>query len=180
MRQSESEPSPQSGPRSNGGTRFLENLAYLVPGYRGYKEKELRREEDARLRSRVLAKLHEVRNLLDQRMSKLTEGALDAHTEALDKRIRRLETLVDAVRYAPYGFSGFFDAESVREDTLERILESDLLLFQDMDDFSEIVRGTPFPPRSRSGFALFFESIDMNLDRIEHRLIARDKLLGDR
>ena len=33
---------------SASGTRFLENLAYLVPGYRGYKEKELRREEDAR------------------------------------------------------------------------------------------------------------------------------------
>lgn len=179
MRQEEPDRESTSG-RPSGGTRFLENLAYLVPGYRGYKEKELRREEDARLRSRVLAKLHEVHSLLEARMSKLTEGALDSHTEALDKRLRRMEGLADAVRYAPYGFSGFFDAESVREDTLERILETDLLLFQDMDDFSEAMRGAPFPPRHRSGFALFFECIDQALDRIEHRLIARDKLLGDR
>ncbi|MFN8548986.1 MAG: hypothetical protein U0527_13725 [Candidatus Eisenbacteria bacterium] len=132
------------------------------------------------MRSRVLAKLHEVHGLLEARMSKLTEGALDTHAEALDKRLRRMEGLADAVRYAPYGFSGFFDAESVREDTLERILETDLLLFQDMDDFSEATRGAPFPPRHRTGFTLFFEGIDQALDRIEHRLIARDKLLGDR
>ena len=36
------EPWAPSGASS--GSRFLENLAYLVPGYRGYKEKELRQE----------------------------------------------------------------------------------------------------------------------------------------
>ncbi len=44
---------------TDGGHRFLKNLAYLVPGYRGYKDKSLRREEDARLRNRVLGKLAE-------------------------------------------------------------------------------------------------------------------------
>ncbi len=163
-----------------GGTRFLENLAYLVPGYRGYKEKELRREEDARLRGRVLAKLQIVRTLLEDRIARLTEQSLDAGAEHLDRRLRRTEGIADAVRYAPYGFSGFFDAAQVREETLERLLETDLLLFQDLDDAVERLRGAPFPPRTRSALQTYLDDVDADLDRVEARLVARDKTLGDR
>jgi len=140
----------------------------------------LRREEDARLRGRVLAKLQAVRALLEDRLGRLTEQALEAGAEELDRRLRRTEGVADAVRYAPYGFSGFFDAEKVREETLERLLETDLLLFQDLDDALERLRGAPFPPRTRSAMAAFVQDIDADLDRIEARLVARDKILGDR
>jgi len=170
---------PESGKGAT-GTRFLENLAYLVPGYRGYKEKELRREEDARLRSRVLAKLQVVRSLLADRLARLTEQNLDAAAEAIDRRARRIESLADAVRYAPYGFSGFFDAEKVREETLERVLETDLLLFQDLDDAVERQRGIPFPPRNKAALMEWMEATDADIERIETRLLTRDKILGDR
>jgi hypothetical protein len=163
-----------------GGIRFLENLAYLVPGYRGYKEKELRREEDARLRGRVLAKLHVVKAIIEERLGCLTEQSLDSGADALDRRLRRAEGVADAVRYAPYGFSGFFDAEQVREETLEKILESDLLLFQDLDETVERLRGAPFPPRTKTAFTAFLTDLDADIERIEARLVARDKILGDR
>jgi hypothetical protein len=162
------------------GTRFLENLAYLVPGYRGYKEKELRREEDARLRGRVLAKLQALRRLIEERLARLSEKGLGPELEQLDRRVRRVESIADAVRYAPYGFSGFFDAERIREETLEKILETDLLLFQDLDETVERLRGAPFPPRTKSAFSSFLAELDGDVDRIEARLVARDKLLGDR
>jgi hypothetical protein len=165
---------------SAGGIRFLENLAYLVPGYRGYKERELRREEDARLRGRVLAKLQIVKALIEDRLGRLSEQSLDSGAEALDRRLRRLEGVSDAVRYAPYGFSGFFDAEKVREETLEKILETDLLLFQDLDETVERLRGATFPPRTKSGFTAFLTDLDADIERIEARLVARDKILGDR
>ncbi|MBM3317077.1 MAG: hypothetical protein FJY75_04410, partial [Candidatus Eisenbacteria bacterium] len=50
-------------PPNPSGLRFLENLAYLVPGYQGYKERGRRREEDSRLRARVYRRLLQ---LLDQ------------------------------------------------------------------------------------------------------------------
>jgi hypothetical protein len=171
----------RTGPGANsGGTRFLENLAYLVPGYRGYKEKELRREEDARLRGRVLAKLQVVKALLEDRLARFTEQSLDSGAEAMDRRLRRVEGVADAVRYAPYGFSGFFDAEKIREETLEKILETDLLLFQDLDETVERLRGAPFPPKTKSAFATFLAELDNDIERTEARLVARDKLLGDR
>jgi hypothetical protein len=170
---------PGPGKGSATGTRFLENLAYLVPGYRGYKEKELRREEDARLRSRVLAKLHEVIRILADRLARLTEQSLDSAAEAVERRLRRIERLADAVRYAPYGFSGFFDAEKVREETLEHVLETDLLLFQDLDDSVEHLKGSPFPPRTKTALSAWLETLDGDIERTETRLLTRDKILGD-
>lgn len=167
------------GRATSSGTRFLENLAYLVPGYRGYKEKELRREEDARLRGRVLAKLQVLRKLIEERLARLTERTLAAEAEQLDRRLRRVESVADAVRYAPYGFSGFFDVDQVREKTLDRLLEADLLLFQDLDEAVEHLEAAPFPPRSRPALNAFLDELDTDLDRIEARLVTRDKILGD-
>jgi hypothetical protein len=164
--------------RNDGGTRFLRNLAYLVPGYRGYKEKDLRREEDARLRSRVIGHLGEIREILHQRVERLRELSLESAERHLDARHARVEGLIRAVRFAPYGFAGFFDAGEIREETLEMILEIDLLLFQDLDDATEMLRGAPFPPSTETVFGRYFGTIDHALDRIEHRLVARDKLLG--
>ena len=160
------------------GDRFLANLAYLVPGYRGYKEQGLRRQEDARLRSRVMTRLGDVKTLLVNRLDTLQEVNLEAAAIQLAARITRIENLLAAVRYAPYGFVGFFDVAVIGEDQLEQILEIDLLLFQDLDDTAEMVRGTPFPPPNLPSFVRFFQDVDAALERIETRLVSRDKLLG--
>lgn len=164
--------------QTGSGDRFLANLAYLVPGYRGYKEKGLRRQEDARLRSRVMARLGDLKALLVSRLDTLQEVNLEAAAIQLAARITRLENLLLAVRFAPYGFVGFFDVATIGEDHLEHILEIDLLLFQDLDETAELVRGTPFPPANRQSFVRFFQDIDAGIERIETRLVSRDKLLG--
>lgn len=165
--------------RPGAGDRFLANLAYLVPGYQGYKHRLTRPEEDARLRHRVLAHLDELHDLLATRTETLTEVSLDGAAGLLRRRLERLERLTAAVRYAPYGFAGFFDAETVSEEFLERLLELDLLLFQDLDETVEQIRGSAFPPASRTGFDRFFAGVDGGIERIERRLVARDKLLGN-
>ena len=75
------------------GDRFLANLAYLVPGYRGYKEKGLRRQEDARLRSRVMTRLGDVKTLLVNRLDTLQEVNLEAAAIQLAARITRIEKI---------------------------------------------------------------------------------------
>lgn len=172
-------PKATSTPTMISGTRFLENLAYLVPGYRGYKGRDSRREEDSRLRSRVLAKLSLIREMLGERVGSLSAQSLDSAAEELGQRVRRVEGVADAVRYAPYGFSGFFEAAKVREETLERILETDLILFQDLDDTVERIRGAAFPPRTRTAMAALLGCLDQDIERIEVHLVMRDKILGD-
>ncbi len=162
------------------GSRFLENLAYIVPGYQGYKDPANRREEDSRLRARVLQRLAAVHAGLNALITAAV--GLDAApnlVEPFAERIHRLDGIADAVRYAPYGFSGFFDALDVREDSLERILEADLLLFQDLDTLEEVADRPNLPARSGARRTAFLRQLDEATDSLERHLILRDKILGD-
>jgi hypothetical protein len=161
------------------GSRFLENLAYLVPTYEGYRDPARRRDEDAKLRSRLIDGLLEVRGALVDFLDIHSSRWIPSWVEGIERRILRLETLSDTIRYAPYGFSGFFDAAEVREETIEKILEVDLLIFDDLDELERQIRGaSPRILRIRE-YQEFLDSFDERLGRMERRLITRDKCLGD-
>lgn len=164
----------------NGGTssRFLTNLAYLVPGYHAYRDPAARREEDSRLRVILLRRLGDIRGRLNEILDDLPPEAA-AIAALLDERIVRLDGIADAIRYAPYGFSGFFDADAIAEDALERILEADLLLFEDLDAIEAAIDAAPAPPRAGARLREFYERLDDGTERLERHLILRDKLLGN-
>ncbi len=160
------------------GSRFLENLAYLVPSYHGYKERGSRREEDSRLRTRVLEGLAELQGEAASLMSDLAEAWSVEHLSEMERRMKRLDALADTIRYAPYGFSGFFDAASVREESLEWILEADLLIFDDLDRMERLLReGRGI--QEASAFQGFLDSFDQSTRFMEEHLVLRDKALGD-
>lgn len=162
------------------GARFLANLAYLVPGYRGYRDREKRREEDSRLRSLVLGRLGEIReSLTDLLAPPADRGPAPLWAPRLEEPARKLETIGDAVRYAPYGFSGFFDASSVREDTLERVLVADLLLFEDLDRIEALLGHVPEGHDIEAAVGGFLHLLNDGIERLERHLILRDKILGD-
>ena len=72
--------------------------------------------------------------------------------------------------------SGFFDAEKVREETLEKILETDLLLFQGTWTRRwERLRGAAFPPRTKTAFTALLNELDADIERVETRLVARTR-----
>jgi hypothetical protein len=161
------------------GSRFLENLAHIVPGYQGYRERERRRDEDSRLRARLLQRLASIRGSLAEL---ITSAGTEPETncgEVLDRRAVRLDGIADAIRYAPYGFSGFFDATEVREDALDRILEADLLLFDDLDAIERSTDHIALHPRPTSRFRSAVAEMDEKIEDFERHLITRDKLLGD-
>ena len=160
-------------------SRFLQNLAYLVPGYEGYKGKERRREEDSRFRGLLLRRLTGIRGSIVDLQAKLAEGKYETDSDEVESRATSLDSLADAIRYAPYGFSGFFDATEVCEGTLDRILEVDLLLFEDLDTIEQILLRTGSASMSRSAFREFLDHLDEAIHRFEHHLIQRDKTLGD-
>lgn len=161
------------------GLRFLENLAYLVPGYRGYKRRDLRQEEDSRLRARVCDQLLAMIEILDQIRQRWAVENANAASDELGRRRLRLQTIVDAVRYAPYGFRDFFDHEVLNEHLLEQILETDLIIFEDLDaaEGHLIQRGrtlTCAPRTTRT----FFRHLDDGLAQLERHLIMREKIMA--
>lgn len=169
-----------SGSLRSSGARFLENLAYLVPSREGYRDPARRRDEDARLRSRLIDGLEATRCGLVDFLEAHAASWTPSWVEGIERRIQRIEKLAWAIRYAPYGFSGFFDATDVREETIERVLEADLLLLEELDALDTWIRSSiPASFRIRD-YQTFLDSFDQRLSSLERRMIVRDKCLGDR
>jgi hypothetical protein len=113
----------------------LEGLAKKIPGYKGYKEKELRREADKLLRMEVAAKFDEQRKRLTELQYQLVSQAQIEFVDDLERAVMKLQLLIDRIRTASYGYAGLFDAVKVKEAQLDALYEFD----NEMLDYADTV-----------------------------------------
>jgi len=105
----------------------------VLPGYKGYKQKELRREADKLLRETIAARIRTVKTQLDGLQQDLiSTGNFDLLDET-GSAATQLQTFIDRVRTAAYGYSGFFDAVRVKEDALDQVYAFDAALLDYVD-----------------------------------------------
>ena len=105
----------------------LEQLVAKVPGYKGYKEKEMRREADKLLREQLARQFEEQRRRIPDLQKQLISSGQIGFLDDLD----RLKT-------ASYGYAGFFDAIKVKEEQLDGLYEFDIAL---MDEVPNVAAG---------------------------------------
>jgi len=103
----------------------LEKLLKKLPGYKGYKEKELRREADKILRMQLAAKLDEQRRRLQELQMQLISEAQIEFLDDVERAVMKLQILIDRIRTASYGYAGLFDAVKVKEKELDALYEFD-------------------------------------------------------
>lgn len=104
---------------------FLERLGAKIPGLKGYRAREERRDTDKRLREYLAGELDRARrSLLDAKLAMTKGGKLDA-LDKVDRSERRMQRLADAIRLASYGYSGVFDQLKIGEAELDRIYSHD-------------------------------------------------------
>jgi hypothetical protein len=115
----------------------LERLGARIPGFRGYLERELRREVDQLLRAEVAGRIDAARLRLAgyTRSLRLSATGRIASASSLDKR---LDGLANAIRHAGSGYSGLFDATKIRVAELDALYSSDLALVEVADQLGEI------------------------------------------
>jgi|TARA_B110000967_G_C18877333_1_gene559099 hypothetical protein len=113
-------------------TNILDRIGSLIPGYRGYAERDGRRNCDKQLRSILSSKLFECETIL---VNQINEAIINSNKPLMRKiEICRksINTSHSKVNYAPYGESGFFSDQQINEDELMRIYQFDL-------DMAEVV-----------------------------------------
>ncbi len=114
--------------RVTGAREALERLVGVIPGYRGYKEKELRREEDKLLRVHLAQRFEEQRGRLTKIQSRLTDAGQLKAVVALERAMMRLQLLIDRLKTAAYGHAGLFDAVKVKQEELDALYNYDYAL----------------------------------------------------
>ncbi len=103
----------------------LENLVGKIPGYKGYKEKEMRREADKMLRDAIAARMRTVKTQLDGLQQELIGAGKFDLLDETGSAATQLQTFIDRVKTASYGYGGLFDAVRIKEDDLDRVYEFD-------------------------------------------------------
>ncbi len=110
----------------------LERLGAAIPGFRGYLERELRREVDQLLRAEIAARIDSARQRVQAhaRTLPLTAAARLGRVSSLEKGLDRL---ANSLRHLGSGYAGLFDAVKIREEQLETLYRSDLALLESGD-----------------------------------------------
>lgn len=103
----------------------LERTFAGLPGIKGYKEKELRREADKTVRELLARDLDEQRKRLQAlQVDLLGAGGLQ-WVDDVERAVNKLQTLVDRIKTASYGYAPLFDDVKVKEPQLEALAQFD-------------------------------------------------------
>jgi len=116
----------------SGAQSGLEKLINKIPGYGGYKEKEMRRDADKLLRDHIYGVLTEQRRRIEDIQGNLGVEFIE-FVEKIGQSRRRLQTLADTVHTAAAGYTGMFDAVRVKEDQLDALYNFDNGLLAEAD-----------------------------------------------
>lgn len=103
----------------------LEDLARKIPGFKGYLEKEDRREADKLLREQIVRVFEGLETQLNQHAKRLVDAGGLAHMERVQSVNSKFRTFIDRVESAPRGYAGLFDAIKVKEAELARLYAFD-------------------------------------------------------
>ena len=121
-------------------TNLQEKIELLVPGFHGYKEKEMRRESDKLLRNQIYQKLSDAESQAkDIYRSLVNQGANDSWDDT-DHLLARLDRVTERINHSEYGYAGFFDSTKVREPDLDRMMNYDMQLIQMADNVTSSIQ----------------------------------------
>ncbi|MGQ9478683.1 MAG: hypothetical protein ACUVQ0_01510 [Thermoproteota archaeon] len=156
-----------------------EKIASYIPGYRGYKQKEVRREADRLVRDFMVRRLESTRFYLKDVMGEVA----DADRADLFKTLNRVSAVLDRVlskvKYADYGYSGFFDLVKISEEELDKLMDYDYRLLGACEEISGIAKETMESARAGSLDVLqnIFERLESKARDLETAYINREETI---
>ncbi len=106
---------------------WIDSIGAIIPGYRGYKDREMRRDTDKTLRNGIVKILNDKRPVLDRLIADSLKGKIEL-IDPLNQIKRKLDNAATLIRTAPAGYSGFFDTVQVKAEDLDRLYQFDMNL----------------------------------------------------
>lgn len=156
-------------------TRLVEKIGLAIPGYRGYRLKEMRRDADKLIRNFLYQRLSESRDDLKAAFQKLVDSkVVDAYTN-MDRLVARLDSIASQINYASYGYAGFFDPVKIQEKNLDRMLDYDTKLIDQVNGLDAKVK--QLRGEVDTGY---FANVQKEVSDMRQTVDAVDRLMGER
>lgn len=107
----------------------FKRLGSLIPGFKGYIERQNRREADKLLRDTVARRFDEQWKRASQLQVDMVSQGMIRFVDDMERATLQLRTFIDKISTAPRGYSGLFDAVKINEKELEAIYQYDAAFF---------------------------------------------------
>ncbi len=116
---------------------WIEKGLHKIPGFKGYYDRELRRDSDKLQRDFIVLKLNESLTEFRELIKDVTRKSdLKQLTEYGDIQ-KYFEKVINNIKYSDRGYTGFFDLIKVKEKELDVIYEKDLEIVESVLEFSD-------------------------------------------
>src|SRR4026207_973521 len=103
----------------------FKKLVAHIPGFKGYVERQNRRDADKLLRDTVARRFDEQWKRASQLQVEMVNQGIVAYVDDMERAALQLRTFIDKLSTAPRGYSGLFDAVKINEEELEAIYQYD-------------------------------------------------------
>jgi hypothetical protein len=155
---------------------FLERLGERIPGYRGFQDRELRRDVDRRLREHLASELERLKSALRDRARAFTDAGKIGALNGFDRLDRQIDGLSQAIRFSDYGVTGLFDPVKIGEPELARLYEFDLSVMDDLAQLEGEIAALPAPGGSDAAAAL--ERLQQAVRALDDRWRQREQVVS--
>ena len=148
---------------------IVESILRKIPGFRGYLEKEYRRESDHLARMWLADLVSKCKSSLDRfQRALLDAGKIDALDDC--ERVRtRLDTLGSRISGAVRGYSGFFDFVRVDEALLDDVYDLDMSMIGQIESveasISKLLPDDASPEQSLAAVLAEVEGLHREFDK---------------
>ncbi|MCZ2127179.1 MAG: hypothetical protein LC099_05315 [Anaerolineales bacterium] len=114
----------------------FKKLASAIPGFKGYVERQNRRDADKLLRDTVARRFEERWTRASNLQAEMVSAGQLMYVDDMEKASLALRTFIDKIKTAARGYSGMFDAVKINEDELERLYKFDAAFLDLANDVS--------------------------------------------
>ena len=140
---------------------IFDKIGALIPGYRGYAEREGRRQCDKLLREKIVSMLEQCETTISERIDESIKEKSEK-TKVLESNRKYLNTTTSKIKFSPYGTSSFFSNSQIKEPELSEIYKKDLEILEQAVSFKQDLEN------------------DNNPNNVEMEIKAIESLLNDR
>jgi hypothetical protein len=129
--------------------RRISKKLFDIPGYRGYRSLEDRRDDDRRVRDAIASALGNTSSTLTRLGARLAEERKLQQISGVERLVGNTRHLADRVRTASYGYGGLFTQQPVGAIALDQLKQFDVAFQNEvatLDEIAERLSSSPEGP----------------------------------
>jgi hypothetical protein len=123
----------------SGDMDIFKKILGKIPGFKGYMERQARRDSDKLIRDTIFNRFRELEAQVSSIQRDFISHGEIAYVDDLEAAAIKLRTFADRVRTAPRGYSSLFEAVKINEEELAKLYEYDAALLDKADEVSSAI-----------------------------------------